>query len=217
MPAEPYPETIRVPASVRFPVELEPPEGFRSEDPASWPRIDGRLEWVGGRLLYMPPCGQLQQRVSVSAVTILGQWLEERPEFVVGGNEAGVLLGGDVRGVEAAVWRREAVDPPTTGYARVPPILVIEVGGRQEGEPELRAKGKWYLDHGVAVVWAVLPQTREVLVITAGGETRHAVGDRLPPHRARSPASSPPSSASSGSCRPTRERPARRLAIIPCS
>ena len=42
MPAEPYPETL-VPASVRFPVELEPPEGFRPEEPASWPRIDGLL------------------------------------------------------------------------------------------------------------------------------------------------------------------------------
>ena len=55
MSSEPYSETIPVPSSVPFPVELEPPEGFRPEEPASWPRIDGRLEWVGGRLLYMPP------------------------------------------------------------------------------------------------------------------------------------------------------------------
>src|SRR5207247_2671390 len=67
MPSEPYSETIRVPAAVRFPVELAPPEGFRPEDPASWPRIDGRLEWGGGRLLYMPPRGVVQQGVSVSA------------------------------------------------------------------------------------------------------------------------------------------------------
>src|SRR5438309_4553636 len=84
MPAEPYSETIPVPASVRFPVELEPPEGFRPEEPASWPRIDGRLEWIGGRLLYMPPCGWIQQGVSVSVVTVLGQWQEERPDFLRG-------------------------------------------------------------------------------------------------------------------------------------
>src|SRR5213080_2457082 len=131
MPAEPYSETIPVPASVRFPVELEPPEGFRPEEPASWPRIDGRLEWVGGRLLYMPPCGVVQQGVSVSAVGILDRWLDEHPEFFVGGNEAGMILGKDVRGAEAAVWRRDAVDPRTTGYVRVPPILVIEVAGRE--------------------------------------------------------------------------------------
>ena len=135
MPAEPYSETIPVPASVRFPVELEPPEGFRPEEPASWPRIDGRLEWVGGRLLYMPPCGAVQQGVSVGVVTILGQWGEEHPEFFVGGNEAGMILGKDVRGAEGAVW-------------------------------------------------LALPKTLEVVVVTAAGETRHATGDRLPPHPA---------------------------------
>jgi Uma2 family endonuclease len=184
MPAEPYSETIPVPASVRFPVELEPPEGFRPEEPASWPRIDGRLEWVGGRLLYMPPCGWVQQGVSVSVVTVLGQWQEERPEFFVGGNEAGMILGKDVRGAEGAVWRRDAVFPLTGGYMRVPPILAVEVGGREEGEPELRAKAQWYLDHGVTVVWCVLPKTRDVLVVTAGGESRHRPGERLPPHPA---------------------------------
>ena len=184
MPAEPYPETILVPASVRFPVELEPPEGFRPEEPASWPRIDGRLEWVGGRLLYMPPCGGIQQGVSVSVVGILDRWHDDHPDFFVGGNEAGMILGKDVRGTEGAVWRRDAVFPLTGGYMRVPPILAIEVGGREEGEPELRAKAQWYLGHGVAVVWLVLPKTRDVVVVTASGETRHAVGDRLPPHPA---------------------------------
>jgi len=184
MPSEPYSETIRVPAAVRFPIELKPPEGFRPEDPASWPRIDGRLEWVGGRLLYMPPCGVVQQGVSVSAVGILDRWLDEHPEFFVGGNEAGMILGKDVRGAEAAVWRRDAVDPRTTGYVRVPPILVIEVAGREEGETELWKRARWYLGHGVAAVWLALPKTLEVVVVTAAGETRHATGDRLPPHPA---------------------------------
>ena len=67
---------------------------------------------------------------------------------------------------------------------RVPPILAVEVGGREEGEPELREKARWYLGHGVAVVWLVLPKARELIVVTAGGETRHAVGYRLPPHPA---------------------------------
>lgn len=67
---------------------------------------------------------------------------------------------------------------------RVPPILAVEVGGREEGEPELRAKAQWYLAHGVAVVWLVLPKSRDVLVVTAGGESRHRPGERLPPHPA---------------------------------
>ena len=184
MAAEPYSETIPVPASVRFPVELDPPEGFRPEEPASWPRIDGRLEWVGGRLLYMPPCGGIQQGVSVSVVGILDRWQDDHSEFFAGGNEAGMILGKDVRGAEGAVWRRESVLPLTGHYIHVPPILAVEVGGREEGEPELRAKALWYLAHGVAVVWLVLPKSRDVLVVTAGGETRHAAGDRLPPNPA---------------------------------
>ena len=95
-----------------------------------------------------------------------------------------MLLGGDVPGAEAAVWRRDAVDPRTAGYPRVPPILVIR-GRRPRGERGGAAgEAKWYLGHGVAVVWLVLPETCEVIAVTAGPETRHGVGDRLPPHRA---------------------------------
>ena len=126
----------------------------------------------------------MQQGVSVGVVTILGQWGEEHPEFFVGGNEAGMILGKDVRGAEGAVWRRESVLPWSERYIRVPPILAVEVAGREEGEPELRAKAQWYLGRGIAVVWLVLPKTRDVVVVTASGETRHAVGDRLPPHSA---------------------------------
>ena len=131
MPSEPDSETIRVPASVRFPVELEPPEGFRPEEPASWPRIDGRLEWVGGSVLYMPPCGGIQQGVSIGVVGILDRWQEERPDFFVGGNEAGMMFGKDVRGAEGAVWRRDAGLPLNARYIRVPPILAVERFFRQ--------------------------------------------------------------------------------------
>jgi len=42
-------DTIPVPRSVRFPVELVPPDGFDPERLETWPRVDGRLEWVEGR------------------------------------------------------------------------------------------------------------------------------------------------------------------------
>jgi len=83
---------VVVPASTKFPIELEPPPGFVVDDPATWPHIDGRLEYVSGRLLWMPPCGRLQSRVSVSVVTILGVWLRTRHEFVGGGPVRGMDL-----------------------------------------------------------------------------------------------------------------------------
>jgi Uma2 family endonuclease len=66
----------------------------------------------------------------------------------------------------------------------VPPVLAVEIAGEHEGESELESKVSWYLDRGVAVVWLVLPNTREVVVHTAEGTSRHAVGAALPSHRA---------------------------------
>lgn len=113
-------------------------------------------------------------------VTVLGTWVRSHRAFVVGGNEAGMLLGGDVRAADAAIWRRSELGDYTGGYRRVPPVLAVEVGGRDEGEPELRQKARWYLDHGVTTVWLVLPSTREVIVITAARDSRHGPGDALP-------------------------------------
>jgi Uma2 family endonuclease len=93
-----------------------------------------------------------------------------------------MLLEGDTRGAEGAVWRREALGRITPIYARVPPILAVEVAGREEGEPELRAKAAWYLSRGIRIVWIVLPRSREVVVMRPDGETRHGAGDKLPPH-----------------------------------
>jgi Uma2 family endonuclease len=61
-------------------------------------------------------------------------------------------------------------------------MLAVEVAGADEGEEELREKARWYLDHGVRVVWLVLPETREVLVLETPGESRHGRGLALPAH-----------------------------------
>ena len=172
-----------MPASARFPIELEPPADFQVDDPGTWPHIAGRLEYVDGRLLWMPPCGLSQQLVAVNVTGLLRDWRRNHREFLVGGNEAGLLFGTDARGAEAAVWRRDMLgSTDTDAFVSVPPILVVEVGGREEGERTLRAKARWYLARRVHVVWIVLPRTRRVLVMTNDGETRHAKGDLLPSH-----------------------------------
>src|SRR5215510_11139064 len=89
---------------VRFPVELRADDQVTS-DPSSWPEIAGRLEHVGGKLLYTPPCADIQQDVAVDIAYVLRSWSEQWPEFIVGGNEAGMKLGTDVRAADVAVWR----------------------------------------------------------------------------------------------------------------
>jgi Uma2 family endonuclease len=165
-------------AGVRFPIELRP-DSFRPDDLNTWPEGDGRIEYVDGKLLFMPPCADIQQYVVADVVFVLRGWAASHPDFVVGGNEAGMKLGADVRAADAAIWRRAEVGPARGRLQHVPPILAVEVAGMDEDEERLRDKATWYLDHGVKVVWIVLPETREVLVLRPGGESRHPEGERL--------------------------------------
>jgi hypothetical protein len=89
---------------VRFPVELRA-DGVVPDVPSTWPALEGRLEYVGGKLLYMPPCADYQQDVAMDVAYALRSWSEGRPGFIVGGNEAGMRLGGSVRAADVAVWR----------------------------------------------------------------------------------------------------------------
>jgi Uma2 family endonuclease len=166
-------------AGVRFPVELRP-AGFDPNDLTTWPEAVGRLEFVEGRLLYMPPCADVQQDVAVDVVHALRTWVETHPDFVVGANEAGMKLGTDIRAADAAVWRRDAVGPSVGRLRHVPPLLAVEITGIDDDEPAMRAKARWYIDRGVRVVWIVIPDTREVVVIDQQSESRHLRNDRLP-------------------------------------
>jgi Uma2 family endonuclease len=181
-----YDEVISLPRAVRFPVEMIPPPHFDPERLETWPEVVGRLEYVDGRLLYMPPCGDFQQDTATDVVITLGEWVRRYPEFVLGTNEAGMRLGGATRAADAAVWRRADLGPYEGGLRRVPPILAVEIGGADEGDQEnaLRAKAEWYSSAGVTVVWIVLPRTQEVLVLTAEGETRLSNRKRIRAHPA---------------------------------
>src|SRR2546427_3428911 len=88
-------ETIPVPGSVRFPVELTPPDGFDPARLETWPRVEGRLEWVGGRLLYMPPCGDRKQENDTADLQSLINFVCRHTLFNEGTNEAGMRLGED--------------------------------------------------------------------------------------------------------------------------
>ena len=66
--------TIPVRRTVRFPVELTPPHGFDPGRSETWPQVDGLLEYVEGRLLYMPPCGDVQSDVVSDVLRILLRW-----------------------------------------------------------------------------------------------------------------------------------------------
>ena len=173
-----YAEVTVVPRiALRLPLELPVPEAFDVSAPETWPEVTGRLEFVDGRLEYMPPCGEIQQRTAVDVLTELNLWRRERPGFAVGGNEAGMLLGGEVRAADAAVW---CASPASNGFARTAPLLAVEVAGVDDTVDLLRGKARWYLDHGVPTVWIVVPNVRRVMVLTREGETEWAEEATLP-------------------------------------
>jgi Uma2 family endonuclease len=173
-------DVMQVPSSVRLPIELAPPPSFDPADPNTWPRVEGRLEWVRGRLLWMPPCGVRQSRRVWDILAAVDPWLQRHPEFVGGTNEAGLLLDDEVRAADLAVFRAGDLDESSTGYARVAPVLAVEVSGAREEESALREKAAWYLAKGSTVVWLVLAEAGEVIVVTGGGERRYGLRDALP-------------------------------------
>src|SRR5438046_2090099 len=95
MQSDLYDDVLTIPrVALHLPLVLPKPPGFRPEDPATWPDLPGRLEYVKGKLLFMPPCGAEQQGVTTSTAGILDEWSTRHPEFFVGTNEAGMLLRG---------------------------------------------------------------------------------------------------------------------------
>lgn len=129
----------------------------------------------------MPPCADIQQDVAVDVVHILRTWSEHHAEFVIGANEAGMKLGADIRAADVAVWRRDAVGPATGRLRHVPPVLAVEIAGQDDDERALSEKARWYLEHGVRLVWLVLPETREVVVLREEGVTRHTIAEHIAP------------------------------------
>jgi Uma2 family endonuclease len=177
-----YDETLVLPRAVRFPIEMIPPEGFDAERLETWPRVAGRFEFVEGRLLYMPPCGDEQQDTVTDVVIALGAWVRSHTGFVLGTNEAGMRLAGATRAADAAIWSRTDAGAYTGGLRRVPPILAVEVAGdaTNDSESALLDKASWYVRAGVKSVWIVFPESRMLIIVSSEGTTRLSRNDRVP-------------------------------------
>ena len=132
----------------------------------------------------MPPTAADQAETVVDVVYALGGWQRAHRDFVVRSNEAGMMLGGEIRAADIAVWRRADLTPSDRGLARVAPVLAIEVAGRAEAIDYLDGKTQWYLDHGVELIWRVYPEQREVHVVTQDDTCILPPGDQIPAHPA---------------------------------
>lgn len=185
LPSDPFRELVPVPrVAVSLPLPLPQPDGFDAARLETWPHVEGELEYVGGRLLYMPPSADFQQDTVADVVGVLKSWWHDHRDFVIATNEAGMHLGGETRAADAAVWRKSDLSGYVGGLRRAPPLLAIEVAGSYDTDDRLREKAAWYLAHGVLVVWLLFPVQRRAVVVTPTEEISLELGERIPVHSA---------------------------------
>lgn len=117
--------------------------------------------------------------MAASVSWVLMDWARKTPGFDVGGNEAGIILAGEVRGLDGAVWKSTG-KKRTNRFRRSAPLLAVEVQGEDETIDSLRKKAAWYLEHGTGTVWLVLTSLNVIVVVTEAGEKRVRERERVP-------------------------------------
>ncbi len=134
------------------------------------------FELVRGEVIELPPPRKTHGYVCHNVGRLLGNYTFERGEFYVTGNDTGVILqrGPDtVRGPDVAVYndaRTFAELHPK--YGEVAPLLAVEVLSPDDRMGKVMRKVKDYLNGGVALVWVIDPETRNVTVHRSGQELR---------------------------------------------
>jgi Uma2 family endonuclease len=141
--------------------------------PSELPSGPVRYELDNGRLIIMPPPGDIHGAVELNIGTELKTQGERRGLGKARSGEVGVILwrnpdrvvGADVLFVanDALPIRRSS-----EGYLETIPTLVVEVRSKNDTGPEVERKVKDYLTAGVRVVWVADPDTRTVTAHRSG-------------------------------------------------
>jgi Uma2 family endonuclease len=129
---------------------------------------DKWFELVRGEVIELPPPLKLHGAICGNVAWVLGGYVRQRRKGYVTGNDSGVILERDpdtVRGPDVALHedadKLEEIHPK---YGEVPPRLAVEVLSPNDRWSKVTAKITDYLQNGVALVWVVDPQNRDVTV-----------------------------------------------------
>ena len=136
--------------------------------PESLPTGDVRYELDNGRLVVLPPPGDVHSAIQAK---VGGEFYlqGERPGHGKARVESGIVLWRNpdrLVGADAAFIAAAALPLRVTreGYLETIPDLVVEIRSRNDTMAELAAKAEDYLTAGVRIVWLVDPQSRTVVV-----------------------------------------------------
>ena len=135
----------------------------------------GSTELIRGEVVELSPGGFLHSRIVMRVGFLLEQWARPRRTGRVLTCEAGVVVESDpatVRGGDVVYVSYERIpqDRKPRGFLRIPPELVVEVLGEDQGWSTLQEKVDQYLAFGVDRVWVVHPELLQVRVFKSGAE-----------------------------------------------
>lgn len=135
-----------------------------------------KYELERGRLVVSEPPGLPHGSVGMRIGAALLNFVEPRGLGLVVGQAGFVLRRGPdtVRGPDAAFLRRDRLPggPVPEGFFEGAPDLVVEVISPSERAGAVARKVAAYFEGGAAIVWAVYPPRRLVVVHTRDGATR---------------------------------------------
>lgn len=152
--------------------------------PKRLPSGDVRYELDDGRLVVMPPPGDVHGRRQAKIVSYLMTEAEDRGLGEVRG-EVGVVLRRNpdrVVGPDAVfvLARSLPVARSPEGYLETIPEIVVEIRSKTDTDAEVARKTQEYLAAGVVVVWVIDPDARTVTECRAGRPPRvFAAADTL--------------------------------------
>ena len=126
-----------------------------------------RGELIRGVLYETMPTGLEHGEVVMNLGAELRYFIKPRKLGRLTGSDSGVWLERDpdtVREPDIAYTSAARLPLGTriTGYAEVPPDLVVEIVSPSDTRREVRVKARMWLSYGVGLVWVVQPDTRTV-------------------------------------------------------
>jgi Uma2 family endonuclease len=152
--------------------------------PEELPSGHAIYELDNGRLIIMPPPGDLHGAVEVKLSSPLFTQGEERGLGKVRCGEVGIVLWRNpdrVVGADAVFIANSSLPLRISpeGYLETIPDLVVEVMSKNDSWEAVRKKVEDYLKAGVRVVWVANPKTRTVTEFRRGQETVYTEKDIL--------------------------------------
>ncbi len=148
-----------------------------AELPSELPSGPILYELDNGRLIVMPPPGDVHGAVESNLITALKSQGEHRGHGKARSGDVGIVLWRNpdrLVGADAVFLANRSlpIRRSSEGYLETIPDLAVEVRSKNDSAPVVQRKVDDYLTAGVQVVWVVDPAARTVTVHRRGEEAK---------------------------------------------